>query len=146
MQNLALASALASSISDSFGSSKGGVNNDIEFHSLSPSDTKRISRLDSALAKDSDQSIQGASEHKIDISVHSGQEVAHKRSVIKIKMMSPEAILSVRNDFQGLDEALFKVVAMNFVFGGEIDYPTGFPSEKPLFGFHTNTRYEILLP
>eukprot|EP00804_Cyclotella_cryptica_P002353 CCRYP_004076-RE/>CCRYP_004076-RE protein AED:0.10 eAED:0.10 QI:4221/1/1/1/0.94/0.78/19/1152/1666 len=139
MQNLALASALATSISDSFGSSERVNSDKNEFHSLSPSDAKRIARLDSALAKDSELSTQGASEHKTDISVHSGHAVVLKRRIIKIKMTSPEAIFTVTNDFQGLDEALFKVVAMNFVFGGEIDYPTGFASEKPLFAFHTNT-------
>jgi hypothetical protein len=138
MQNIALANALANSISDSFGSDE--EESDYEFHSLSPKDAKRISSLDSALARESDQSTQAASEHVGDISVHSGKEIMKKRRVVKVKMTSPEATITVTNDFQGLDEALFKVVAMNFVLGAEVDYPTGVPSEKPLFGFNTNTR------
>jgi hypothetical protein len=144
MQNIALCSALATSISDSFGTSDEGESEDSEFHSLSPTDAKRISHLDSILVKDSDQSTQSASEHKTDISVHSGREPFNKRRIIKIKMTSPEATFTVTNDFQGLDEALFKLVAMNFVLGGEIDYPTGSQLEKPLFGFNTNTRCVII--
>lgn len=141
MQNIALANAIANSISDSFGSSDDNDESDTEFHSLSPTDAKRISRLDSALAKESDQSSQAASEHKTDtLSVHSGKETLNKRRVIKLKMTSPEATFTVLNDFQGLDEALFKVVAMNFVLGAEVDYPTTSGLEKPIFGFNTNTR------
>jgi hypothetical protein len=139
MQNIALANALANSISDSFGSSDEDES-DVEFHSLSPTDAKRIYRLDSALAKESDQSSHAASEHKADFSVHSGRDIPNKRRVVKVKMTSPEATFTVTNDFQGLDEALFKVMAMNFVLGAEVDYPTGAPLEKPLFGFNTNTR------
>ena len=140
MQNIALANAIANSISDSFGTSDENDEIDTEFHSLSPTDAKRISRLDSALIKESDQLIQAASEHKTDISVHSSKEILNKRRVIKLKMTSPEATVTVLNDFQGLDEALFKVVAMNFVLGAEVDYPTAPGLEKPLFGFNTNTR------
>ena len=32
---------------------------------------------------------------------------------------------------------------MNFVLGAEVDYPTGSPIEKPLFGFNTNTRWVL---
>lgn len=140
MQNIALANALANSISDSFGSSDG-YGSDLEFHSLSPTDANRVSRLDSALARESDQSTQGASELLADISVHSGKDILNKRRVVKVKVTSPKATFTVTNDFQGLDEALFKVVALNFVLGAEMDYPTGAPSEKPLFGLNTNTRY-----
>lgn len=140
MQNIALANALANSISDSFGSSDG-KESDAEFHSLSPTDARRISRLDSALAKEPDQSSQAVSEHMADLSVHSGMDIPNKRRIVKVKTTLPEATFTVTNDFQGLDEALFKVVAMNFVLGAEVDYPTGARSEKPLFGLNTNTRY-----
>jgi len=138
MQNIALANTLANSISDSFGSSDD-VENDTEFHNLSSTDAKRISRLDSALARDSDQ-LTHASEHMTEISMYSNKEVLNKKRVVKMKMTSPEATFTVTNDFQGLDEALFKVIAMNFVLGAEIDYPTGTSLEKPLFDFNTNTR------
>lgn len=143
MQNMALMSTLASSISDSFADDDERDDKDVEFHSLSANDIRRIVRLDSALEKE-DQSAHtlNPSEHESDVSIHSGSQIKNARRVIRMKMTSPETTLTMTNDFQGLDEALFKIVAMNCVFGGELDYPTG-SSSKPCFGFNTNTRYVL---
>jgi len=140
MQNAALASTLASSISDSFSGDKGGNDvDDDEFHSLSATDARRMARLDSALAKDAEDTV-ALSEHPGNISVHAGKRpIQSTRKVVRLKMTSPEATLTVLNDFQGLDEALFKIVAMNAVFGGEMTYRGISANEKPCFGCNINT-------
>jgi len=140
MQNAALASTLASSISDSFSCDKDGRDEDDEFHSLSATDANRIARLDSALMKDDDESTQCPSEHMSNVSVHTGKQLQSTRRIIKLKLTSPEATLTVTNDFQGLDEALFKICSMNTVFGGEISYPGVSLRENPCFGCNINTR------
>lgn len=104
MQNAALASALASSISDSFSTDQGGYDDSNEFHSLSAKAASRLVRLDSALMKDADESTQSASEHQSNLSVHSGKQMNTMRRVLRLKMTSPEAQLTMLNDFQGLDE------------------------------------------
>ena len=101
MQNAALASTLASSISDSFAIDEERTVSDDEFHNLSATDASRIARLDSALMKDTDETTQVPSEQPINVSVHSG-EVQSMRRAIRLKMTSPEATLTVTNDFQGL--------------------------------------------
>ena len=140
MQNAALASTLASSISESFTSDEEcRTMIDDEFQSLSATDANRITRLDSALGKDEDESTQTPSEHPSNISVHAGKQLQSTRRAIKLKLTSPETTLTVTNDFQGLDEALFKICAMNTVFGGEITYPGVYISEPPCFGCNLNT-------
>ena len=140
MQNAALASTLASSISESFSSSER-ADDDEEFHTLSAKDASRLARLDSALVKDNDETTQSSSsEHLSNLSVHAGKQLKSVRRVIKLKLTSPEATLIVTNDFQGLDEALFKICSMNTVFGGEITYPGVSVHEHPCFGCNINTR------
>jgi len=140
MQNAALASALATSITDAFGNNDS-VNESIddEFH-FPANDANRIARLESALDKDSAVSTAAPSEHGTDLSVHSGNKLSTKakRRIIRLKSTIPEAATTVTNDFQGLDEALFKIVVMNCVAGGEIDYPS-LTSDKPCFGCNMNT-------
>lgn len=140
MQNAALASALATSITDSFASDDANSVEDDEFHALSPADASRIARLDSALAKDADESTQDPSEHLSNISLHDKKQQKSTRRAIRLKMTSPEATLTVTNDFQGLDEALFKICAENAVFGGEVTYSGDSIDEKPCFGCNINTR------
>ena len=139
MQNAALASALASSISDSFSSDDDGSGEDTEFHSLTDKDASRLARLDSALGKESDVSTQAVSEHPANISVHAGKQQGSMRRIMRLKMTSPEATLTMLNDFQGLDEALFKIVAMNMVLGGEVSYTGISVNEKPCFGCNVNS-------
>jgi hypothetical protein len=101
MQNAALASTLASSISDTFAMDEDRALGDNEFHNLSATDATRIARLDSYLMKDSDETTQDPSELPNNVSVHSG-EMQPLRRTIRLKMTSPEATLTVTNDFQGL--------------------------------------------
>lgn len=140
MQNAALASALATSISDAFGNKdSANESKDGEFQ-FPANDANRVARLESALEKESAMSTATPSEHGTDLSVHSGNKLSTKakRRIIRIKSTMPEATTTVTNDFQGLDEALFKIVVMNCVAGGEIDYPS-LASDKPCFGCNMNT-------
>ncbi len=100
MQNAALASTLASSISDSF-ADEGKIIGDNEFHPLSTTDANRLARLDSALIKDADEPSEDLSEKISRLSSHAGDLRSMRRS-IRLKMTSPEATLTVINDFQGL--------------------------------------------
>lgn len=101
MQNAALASTLASSISDSFAIEEGNSAGDNEFHPLSTTDQNRIARLDSALMKDTDEPSEDSSEQISRLSSHAGDLRSMRRST-RLKMTSPEATLTVINDFQGL--------------------------------------------
>jgi hypothetical protein len=101
MQNAALASTLASSISDSFAIEEGDIIGENEFHPLSTTDANRLARLDSALMKDADEPSEDLSEQISKLSSHTGDLRSMRRS-IRLKMTSPEATLTVINDFQGL--------------------------------------------
>lgn len=101
MQNAALASTLASSISDSFAIEEENIVGDNEFHPLSTTDANRIARLNSALMRDVDDQAEDSSERISRHSSHSGVLRSMRRS-IRLKMTSPEATLTVINDFQGL--------------------------------------------
>ena len=101
MQNAALASTLASSISETFAADEERAVTDNEIHTLSASDANRIARLDSYLMKDSDDTTQDPNEQYNNVSIHSGEPRSMRRT-IRLKLTSPEATLTVTNDFQGL--------------------------------------------
>ena len=141
MQNAALVSALATSITDAFGNNDTlDEKTDDEFH-FQENDAKRIAQLESALEKDSTVSSAVPSEHSTELSAHSGKAMSAKaqRRIIRIKSTMPEATTTVTNDFQGLDEALFKIVVMNCVVGGEVEFPS-LSSDNPCFGCNMNTN------
>jgi hypothetical protein len=115
MQNAALASTLASSISDTFAVDEEKSVTDNEFHSLSASDATRIARLDSYLMKDSDETTQDPNEQNNHVSIHSGEPQSMRRT-IRLKLTSPEATLTVTNDFQGLVSFISCVSRISLVF------------------------------
>ena len=115
MQNAALASTLASSISDSFAIDEERTVSNNEFHSLFPMDASRIARLDSALMKDTDENTQDPSEQPSNFSVHPG-EMQSMRRAIRLKMTSPEATLTVTNNFQGLASFDKYFICINIIF------------------------------
>mmetsp|Transcript_10115 Transcript_10115/g.22639 ORF Transcript_10115/g.22639 Transcript_10115/m.22639 type:complete len:3425 (-) Transcript_10115:94-10368(-) len=148
MQNIALINAIISSITDSLleaearkedKSEEGGA------HVLSDNEKWRIERLASALDKTDDVDIERSSHPEetnsvIEGSYHrAGSNVASIAYAIRVKATIPETILTVVNDLQGLDDALFKLLFKNFVFGGEFDFPSAEDSLLPQFRFHVNT-------
>jgi vacuolar protein sorting-associated protein 13A/C len=138
MQNAALTSTLLSSISDSFAVDEEKSSNENEFRRLSSNTASRIARLESDLLIDTEETNQDIFEQLSVVPDQSGESQNIKR-VIRLKLTSPEATLTVTNDFQGLDEALFRICAMNAVVGGEITYPGISENEKPCFGCNMHT-------
>jgi hypothetical protein len=115
MQNAALASTLASSISDSFAIDKERTISNNEFYSLSATDANRIARLDSALMKETDETTQDPNEQLNNVTEHSGEQQSMRRA-IRLKMTSPEATLTVTNDFQGLVSFVSCFNRINVIF------------------------------
>lgn len=138
MQNAALTSTLLSSISDSFAVDEEKSSNENEFRRLSSNTASRIARLESDLLIDTEETNRDTFEQLSVVPDQSGESQNIKR-VIRLKLTSPEATLTVTNDFQGLDEALFRICAMNAVVGGEITYPGISENEKPCFGCNMHT-------
>jgi len=143
--------AIASSISDSFAdadSKRSEQATKASIYSLSDQEKLRIERLASALdkveEKETEQSmhpdrtysrIEGSNH---DNSATLGTAATNVSYIIRAKATIPETIITVVNDLQGLDDALFKLLFKNFVFGGEFDFPSE-PGALPLFRFHVNT-------
>lgn len=122
MQNAALVSTLASSISDSFAIEEENIAGDLEFHPLSTTDANRIARLDSALTKDVDEPSEDSSEQISRLSSHAGELCLMRRST-RIKMTSPEATLTMINDFQGL----VSIHTMNDLYRSlRVSYPANY--------------------
>ena len=71
-----------------------------------------------------DEATQDTAEYPNQFPVDVGKQQQKKRQTFRAKMTLPEATLTltVTNDFQGLDDALFKIVAVNSVFGIQVDY------------------------
>lgn len=100
MQNAALASTVISCLSDSL-SGDDLEDESPEFRSLSTQDANRIARLDSALEKEGNETSNGIlTDHSIDPSFHGNGKGRDAKRVVRLKMTSPEATLTVTNDFQ----------------------------------------------
>ena len=142
MQNAALASTLVTSISDSFAGNDTVLEDNSEFHSLSTNEASRIAMLSSSLeyVDALDSPNQYPSEHPKDISIHDGDTLQKTKRVMKLRATLPSATLTLINDFQGMDEALFKLKTADCVLGGELDYASVSELEKPCFGCSMNTR------
>ena len=147
MQNVALVKAILSSISDSLEEASRETVADVRRPVLTETEEKRIKRLASALDKaddgDTDQSLDSLhSDPSETDSIKDITKSTVKGSspgyVIRIKATIPETIITVVNDLQGLDDALFKLLFKNFVCGGEFEFPTG-NDTLPQFRFHVNT-------
>lgn len=147
MHNAALLSAILDSLSQSF--ALGNVReNDADIDELSKNEADRIERLASALEEtgQSNRSLehQNSSISPLDISTHSSVEASAPTTYlsrkIQVKVTMPESRITVINDLQGLDEALFRISVTNFVAGGELSIPsTEIPSQKMTVDFYLNT-------
>ena len=147
--------AIASSITDSFAEADSKkseqATKESSIHSLSDQEKFRIERLASALNKVEEKDAE-LSQHpdraysRIEESNHDSTTAATGPTstsadvsyIIRAKATIPETIITVVNDLQGLDDALFKLLFKNFVFGGEFDFPSE-ADKLPLFRFHVNT-------
>ena len=146
--------AIASSITDSFAEADSKkseqTTKESSIHSLSDQEKFRIERLASALdkveEKDAEQSLHPdraysrieGSNHDATTTISPSSTISNVSYIIRAKATIPETIITVVNDLQGLDDALFKLLFKNFVFGGEFDFPSE-ANALPLFRFHVNT-------
>ncbi|KAL7469473.1 hypothetical protein ACHAXS_009736 [Conticribra weissflogii] len=143
MQNAALASAIAASLSEAFFEDSAAEAEVDEFRSLSEAETSKIELLNSALEQvgDIDDFNNYRSDHPNDISAHDGSIPKQTKQKLKLRVTLPSARITLINDFQGMDLALFKLTASHCVFGGEVDFPGLSDSESPMFGCNLNTSF-----
>ena len=141
MHNVALFNAISSSLNECFlyEEYREAVA-EAEDLALTPKEQQRIENLATALEKiTTDDSISyhesGSSlgDSVASTSVHYTDHASQTTRKTQIKMTMPQATVTVINDLQGSDEALFRVSVTNFVAGGEMVSPT------TLFDFHCNT-------
>jgi hypothetical protein len=133
-------SAIINSLGESFAS--GAANQEaVSRGGLSQNETERIEHLASALqAIPRNEAIPFRESISMgDSSVASSNyelEQVNSSRKIKVKLTMPETRITVVNDLQGLDEALFRVSVINFVAGGELNRPS---TPNATFDFHMNT-------
>ena len=77
--------------------------------------------------------------------MHLDPQLVKPKTKIHVKVTLSETKVTVANDFQGMDEAVFKVTMMHYLLSGEIDYEGEGDSGKPTFGCDLNTRQVSLL-
>ena len=147
MHNAALLNAILNSLSESFGKT-GPSEVDFSPHSLSAKETERIENLASALearkpinerasSRESLLGIDESSSHPSNIELE-GHERSTKK--IQVKLTMPETRVTVINDLQGLDDALFRVSVINFVAGLQLKNSFNqVASRRMTFDFHLNT-------
>ena len=132
MRNAALLNAILSSLSDSLLSSGG--NEKIELpNQLSEDEAKHLERLSSALNKtegwDTDDGVSSADTKSLrnSYSRNSSGNLSslstNARKMTRLNLTIPGIVVTMINDLQGLDQALFKIVADSVVGGGEVKVP-----------------------
>lgn len=143
MHNAALLSAIVNSLNALFISDDGGNDpHEVDLHSLTEGEAEHIENLGLALAATSDRGAIGYSTSTSSVgdtsaiaSTHGIMENA-SGTKIQLKMTLPEMKMTVINDLQGLDEALFRASVTNFVASVQVNR-YGFPDMT--FDFQVNT-------
>jgi hypothetical protein len=143
MRDAALLSAIVNSLKASF-MSEGEADGDegIDLEGLTAVEAEHIESLALALETTSDRASVGyhtSSSTIVDASDVTTTEKATRKpdgTKIQVKLTMPETKVTVINDLQGLDEALFRASVTNFVAGCEVD---GYGHPDQLFDFHMNT-------
>lgn len=146
MRNVALLSAIMSSIDDCF---QDNVASNIPLDSgLSPSETERIELLSSILQE---------ADAELTTSVHPAQQVVTETSdmvqtvkcdgsrSVSAKLTLPEASLTLVNDLQGLYEALVRIRVRNVMAGGQIREGLRTSAKSPVYtGFDFTSHATVL--
>lgn len=149
MHNAALLSAISSSLSELFATrseQSGDLLDKLNDQELSSLEALRIQQLASALESTEregslrqNSSIISNVEDSSSFSTRSVDTQALRKK-IQLKITMPEMNVTVINDLQGLDEALFRLSVITFVAGGKVHLPSS--SESPsrmLVDFYLNT-------
>ena len=128
MNNAALVSAIANSLKVSFMSTTGESTEDIvNLEELSKLDQEHIERIASALGKESERPSTGFHESSSSVGEISASASAKGLMMentagtkMQLKLTMAQTKLTVINDLQGLDEALFRASVANFVAGATV--------------------------
>ncbi len=150
IQNYALLMAIISSTSEAWAYRKKNESDSsfslTDNRSLSDDVVARIQRVSSELAK-SDLETESTStgvEMVFRDGLSTAASSAHstsniKRQIISIKLTLPETTLTVVNDLQGLDDALFKLTIQSCIWGADASLDNT-KKENTIFHVHTNTN------
>jgi len=124
-QNAALLNAIISSCSDHLSSDQTGEANDAAIVPLSEQETSSIEALSTALQTTNEISRDDSSVQTLpsvaESSFSSRNEAEDITSLVtRIQVTMTETKFTLINDLQGMDEALFRISASNFVAGAEV--------------------------
>ena len=151
MQNAALFSTIVTSVTDFLELVKQNEDFDHNLPQLSEEEAMKLKRLNAALQKndwigESEHDIK-SEEHMINTSRDMKPLVSDslkKTRMINVSATLPDAQITIVNDLQGLDQALFRVRARNVVCGGvaRVKFYEVSPS---LLSKDTNIRFDFHL-
>lgn len=140
MHDAALLIAILNSLNESFRATEGFSASKATDGPLSLKEQERIENLASALEKIRDdesinypESRSSLGDSRSSSSLHETETAARATMKFQLKVTMPQTRITIINDLQGMDEALFRVSVTNFVAGGEMLSP------RFLFSFHCNT-------
>ena len=143
MHNAALLNAILAGLQESISRSPP-IDLSEKHDSLSAIETKHIEELAHALetvhseGSNLSHRVSSIDESTItDLARTDSTKTTSPSLKIEVKLTMPETRVTVVNDLQGLDEALFRVTLANFVAGGQVKNQIS-TSEKT-FDFHLNT-------
>jgi hypothetical protein len=155
MQNYALLTAIVSSTSEAWSHQnkdlcKGNASISLpEEKPLSKGVVEQIQKVSTALAR-ADSEVESTTtgvEVVFRDSVSAAPSSSHttlsqvRKRLVSIKMTLPETVLTVVNDLQGLDDALFKISIYSCVWGGDASLDDTV-KDNTLFHIHTNANIQ----
>jgi hypothetical protein len=128
MQNAALLNAISAYVFESFGGDTSEQPEDNVPAPLDARQSRRVSQLATALESnvevESDGSLMAQQESRSisDVSsFNAASDIGDMMTIVsRVNLTFPEASIMVINDLQGLDDALFRLSAKNFVAGAEV--------------------------
>lgn len=143
MHNAALLSAIVNSLKASFMSEQeADGTTEIDLEGLSRGEAEHLENLVLALETTPDRAsvgYQASASTVTDTSDVATTDIVTKKAggtKIQIKLTMPETKVTVINDLQGLDEALFRASVTNFVAGCDVNR---YGLADTTFDFHVNT-------
>jgi len=130
MQNIAFVLGVLSSMSDVLGRTQNKVGDVSQDQKLSPDEAAEVLQLASELEENdsstNDDQTGYESSHRIESDSSCAETIADEDKInrtISCKLTLPDIAVTVINDLQGLDQALFKIGMRSCVFG--VDLSTG---------------------
>jgi len=139
IRQYALLMAIASSTTDCFSRDADDDTLSME-EALTDKETDRIKKLGEALAKNDDDAsgvelVMSRHSSSIGQSSHGTKNKKFKERVFKMKSTLPNTNITVINDLQGVDEALFKITISSFLNNTEVCFKVN--KTDTIFNSHT---------